>query len=182
MSEIACYQQSWRTTLPSAHVLLHKGFHLRYSNLSQLLHECDWGYCLREEMDAGLYSSVLGDQSGNGGRDDRVHPVLAAPLKRHLIAMRGFTGFTATPNLDDTESADRQGLREQSPTHLSDSEVRRKRQQRDQRSNDCSASTRQIHVRTPIAALKPADQLCHFRKARHREQATTYRTSDVPLD
>ena len=134
-----------------------KRFRLGHSNLSQLLHECDWVHCIREEMDAVVHSSALGDQPGNGGCDDSVHPVLAASRKGHLIAMRDLPGITATLNLNNTKTTNRQGLREQSRTHSPDSEGPRKRQQRDQRSNDCGASTRQIGVGTPIAALKPRD-------------------------
>ena len=66
---------------------------------------------IHEEMDAVVHPSALGDQSGNSGGDDRVHPVLAASLKRHLIAMRELPGVTATVNLSDTKTTSRQGLR-----------------------------------------------------------------------
>ena len=42
-----------------------KRFRLRYSSLSQLLHERDWVHCIHEEMDTFVHGSALGDQSGS---------------------------------------------------------------------------------------------------------------------
>ena len=88
-----------------------KGFRLRHSDLLQLLHQRDWVHRICKEVDAGLHPPALGDQSGNGGRDNRVHPVLAASLKRYLKAMGDLTRFNATLDLDDTKPADWQRLR-----------------------------------------------------------------------
>jgi hypothetical protein len=78
-----------------------------HSSSSQLLHERDRIDCIDEEMDARFDASVLGDQPRNGRRNNGIHPVLATPLEAQLMALRHVTRFTATPNLDDVESANR---------------------------------------------------------------------------